>query len=302
MATTRKVTIFEGPDGGGKTTAAKLYAEKTGAVYIHHSSYPALSARGLGRIYVESLLPALLGYQDAVLDRSWWSEPVYAHALRGGLTRLDGPSLRMLDRLALRCAVKLVLCLPPLEAVTSNYLSRRQSELPRNIDELEHVYEQYACLDPSLPVSHYNYELEKNLNFDEVEESRTKSHLLAVRSAGNLSASYVLVGEEFAHVRDGDALYQWPFASFSRQGCSWWLTKQLTNHVEEAALLWVNVDQDFSQLNLEPKIVFALGTVAHKKLRELKIKHIMVPHPQSWKRFHHKDQYPLIAKLGEIHG
>ena len=40
MTLSRELTIFEGPDGAGKTTLAKAYAELTGARYVHFGPLP----------------------------------------------------------------------------------------------------------------------------------------------------------------------------------------------------------------------------------------------------------------------
>ena len=67
MRQCRRLTIFEGPDGSGKSTAAQAYAEATKAKYVHFPALPQVD-KSLGRIYVEAMLPALLGYQDVVFD------------------------------------------------------------------------------------------------------------------------------------------------------------------------------------------------------------------------------------------
>ena len=83
MKTSKKLTIFEGCDGSGKTTAAREFAEQTGAKYVHFHNLPRIK-KGLGRMYVEAMLPALLGYQEVVFDRSWLSETPYGEAFREG--------------------------------------------------------------------------------------------------------------------------------------------------------------------------------------------------------------------------
>ena len=82
-STSAKLTIFEGPDGGGKTTAAEKYAKETGAQYVHFGPLPHVKD-SLARVYVEAMMPAILGLQDVVFDRSWLSEIPYGTAFRGG--------------------------------------------------------------------------------------------------------------------------------------------------------------------------------------------------------------------------
>jgi polyphosphate kinase 2 (PPK2 family) len=111
MIDSKVLTIFEGPDGSGKTTAAREYAEQTGARYVHFPALPRVK-HGLGRMYVEAMLPALLGYHDVVFDRCWLSETPYGEAFREGQDRLTQADRRMLERLALRCGAVVVKCLP----------------------------------------------------------------------------------------------------------------------------------------------------------------------------------------------
>lgn len=293
-STSRKLTIFEGPDGGGKSTAAQQYAELTGAKYVHFASLPRVG-KNLGRIYVEAMLPALLGYQDVVFDRCWLSEMPYGIAFREGRDRLTGASRRMLERLAMRCGAVVVRCQPAWETVKANYLSRKHMEMLDNDGQLKTVYDLYANQPTSLPELGYDY-TSTLLNPTAIEDLRMPQHPLDVASAGNWHGRIVLVGESFAERKDNDAFYQWPFASFSGEGCSQWLTDQLDlAELDERDILWVNADQDLSVLlDLDVDRVIALGDAAYKQLYQLKIMAATVPHPQAWKRFNNKKRYPLF--------
>lgn len=289
----KKLTIFEGPDGSGKSAAAQKYAELTGARYVHFSALPRVG-KSLGRIYVEAMLPALLGYQDVVFDRSWLSELPYGVAFREGKDRLTPASRRMLERLAMRCGAVVVRCDPGWEAVKANYLSRKHIEMLDNEHQLKTVYDLYAEQTTDLPELVYNYADHPTAPCLLIEKRRMTQHPLNVASAGNWGAKIVLVGESFAERKDQDAFYQWPFASFSGEGCSQWLTDQL-GEVAESDLLWLNADQDLSVLyDLQPEKVIALGNQAYDQLYRLKITAATVPHPQSWKRFNTRQRYPLL--------
>ncbi len=290
-----KLTIFEGPDGGGKSTAAQAYAELTGAKYVHFSALPRVG-KNLGRIYVEAMLPALLGYQDVVFDRSWLSEMPYGVAFREGKDRLTAASRRMLERLAMRCAAVVVRCQPSYEVVKANYLSRKHIEMLDNEHQLKTVYDLYAEQTTDLPELVYDYTNHPKAPCLLIEKRRMKQHPLNVASAGNWDGKIVLVGESFAERKDQDAWYQWPFASFSGEGCSQWLADQLDLvEVGEGDLLWLNADQDLSVLyDLQPEKIIALGTQAYDQLYRLKIMAATVPHPQSWKRFNARQRYPLL--------
>lgn len=294
-----KLTIFEGPDGGGKSTAAKVFAESTGAKYVHFPALPHVS-RNLGRMYVEAMLPALLGYQDVVFDRCWLSEMPYGVAFREGRDRLTDASRRMLERLAMRCGAVVVKCQPEWETVKANYLSRKHMEMLDNEHQLKTVYDIYADQATDLPMLDYDY-TKGDLFADAklaltIEGLRMRQHPLDLASAGNWDGRVVLIGEAFAERKDCDAFYQWPFASFSSEGCSQWLTEKLDlTKVSEDEILWLSSDQDLSVLyDLNPERIITLGTEAYQQLYRLKIKAAIVQHPQSWMQFNHDQRYPLL--------
>lgn len=294
MTTSAKLTIFEGPDGSGKTTAAKQFAELTDAHYVHCGPYPHVSA-GLARLYVEAMMPAVLGHRDVVMDRSWLSEQPYGNAFRHGEDRLTDVGRRMLERLALRCGAVVVICRPSLATVKRNFQARARREMLDNDQQLEQVYQAYENPYTALSTLMFDYEKEKPLALmQRLDAWRSVPHPLNVASAGDLEAQVVLVGEAFTEVCEHDPLYQWPFASFGRSGCSWWLTEQLcTANVPEHELLWVNADQDLSWLADRERVI-ALGKEAAAALRRVGIKHVAVSHPQYWKRFEYFTRYPLL--------
>lgn len=303
----RALTIFEGPDGSGKSTAAGAYAKYTGAKYVHFGPLPRVKD-GLARMYVEAMLPALLGYQDVVFDRCWLSEVPYGVAFRAGADRL-GPDARcMLERLALRCGAVVVSCLPAWEVVRQNYLSRKELEYLESDDQLHQVYELYAAQDTELPALRFDYTTTQGGRpfylelADQIAAARLSQHPLAAATAGNWDAGIVLVGETFAERKNQDPWYQWPFASFSGEGCSSWLTTQLRlAGIREKELLWVNADQDLGTVIHAGCRPIALGTSAKAALEARGLEHDVIPHPQAWKRFHSGQRYPLLDLLSNYH-
>ena len=297
----RNITIFEGPDGAGKTTVARAYVELTGARYVHFDAMPRIN-KGLGRIYVEAMLPALLGYQDVVMDRSWLSEAPYAAIFRDGNVRTSLASRRMLERLALRCGAVVVQCYPPWEAVLASYRARRHLEMLESEEQLRHVYELYATRTTGLATVTYDYTTADkdltNLVWD-IDDSRFPLHPVGQATAGNLLAPHVLIGQSYAERKAHDAFYQWPFASFSGNGCSQWLTNYLIQaDISEYQLLWCNADQDLTWMEgLDDVKIIALGNVAHDRLLQLGHDAVLVPHPQVWRRFNTQQLYPLAFYL-----
>jgi hypothetical protein len=299
-ATSALLTIFEGCDGAGKTTAAKAYAEATGAKYVHFPALPRVT-KGLARMYVEAMLPAVLGYQDVVFDRSWLSETPYGLAFREGQDRLGVASKRMLERLALRCGAVVVWCDPGWEHVRESYVRRKHLEMLADASQLREVYDLYAVEPTDLDEVGFDY-TRGPLRLS--EGSRSK-HPLDLLSAGQWGAPTLIVGESFAERKDQDPFYQWPFASFSNHGCSQWLTNQLESiEHPERELLWVNSDQDLeavAELCPDFKLIVALGRRAKDKASMIWGQDVIeVPHPQHFKRFKSTARYPLLELLEKV--
>jgi len=316
-----RLTIFEGPDGAGKTTAAKLYAEATKARYVHFPALPMVT-RGLGRLYVEAMLPAILGFQPVVLDRCWLSEQPYGIAFRDGKDRLGAATCWMLERLALRCGAVVIKCRPAWETVQANYQARRATEMLKDERQLKLVYDLYTAQRTDLPEIHYDYTAMSHVDrtaqfarlFARTTSHRPWCHPIELASAGNWSAPILLVGEKFTHRRDHDAWYQWPFSSFSQVGCSRWFTEQLHEAgISEHNLLWCNADQ-LAQASpsiiseiLTNRHVVALGRAAAETVaylldvRGILTRPILLAqHPQAHKRSHSARPYPIIRQIKEI--
>lgn len=314
-AKTKAVTIFEGPDGAGKSTLAQEYAKCTGAKYIHHGPYKQVGD-GLARMFVESMLPALLGYQDVVLDRCWISEPIYADAFRNGDDRVGGARARILDRLALRCGAVVVKCLPPWAHVKATFNGRKdveyleddtqllrvygdyQRDLHTHLHEVEHDYTQHLGEVLSLVVM-------SRLNpLVEMQRSKSPCHSIRMNTSGNWDAPIVIVGEDFGEHKNNDAMYQSPFGSLNGSGCSLWLSDRLVEAgISEQSLLWVNADElkrvpEFFEWHAAKRFV-TLGDKATSLVKSVGLDHSPAPHPQYWKRFHYSRPYPLIDLLKE---
>jgi len=303
----KRVYIVEGPDGGGKSTFALALAEALGtAIVSHHGPYPNITTpAALARIYVDAMIPALTGEYDVVMDRSWLSEPIYGEVYRGGVTRIDSVTQRQLERLALRCGAVVINCRVPWEKTLATWEQRKGVEYLKTADALREVWELYGVLETSLLQFPRDYTVggpfvdPRRIIKEVAYQYVSPPHPLNQRTAGDWNAHIVLVGEAFAALKDGDHSYQWPFGSFHESGCSRWLTRQLDSlsGTTERDLLWVNADQldPIASAWLRSKNeVIALGVKASVRLTDLGINHRIVPHPQSWKRFHYQDVYPLL--------
>lgn len=309
--TCRRVTIFEGPDGSGKSTAAAKYAEATGARLVHCGPLPRVTARGLGRYYLEAMAPALDGYEDVVLDRCWISEPIYGRAFRGGLDRLGRAGRRLLERVAMRCDARVVLCLPPWETCHANWQARRAlgGELLDQEEQYQQVFAQYAPKAAQyrlteLPTYHYDYTAGQPLS---IYSSPMSLHDVDAPTAGHLGAKVLLVGDEPSAPTDYDWLRQYPLCGLHPGGCSRWLAATLHEaFVAESQLLWTNANAPRARQVVEAfratraGVRIALGDVAARQLKQWDVPAEVVPHPQYWKRFCRGKAYPLVSLLKEV--
>lgn len=306
MSTIRscELTIFEGPDGGGKSTAAKDYATATGAKYVHFRSLPNVTGRALARMYLEAMLPALHGYQPVVFDRCWLSEAPYGSVFRPHQPfRVDVAMMRMLERVAMRCGTRMVYCLPDIDVCLESFRSRRGEEMLEREEQLVAVYAYYRkqwesgqCALPTILFNYTKDDLERTL--DDVDYA-TENHLLSLPTVGNMLADVCLVGESFAERRDTDNWQQYPFVSFGRQGCSHWLAEYLQfNNISEVDLCWANADFDLRLLDesIGAQHYIALGASAAKALDEAGLSYSLVSHPQYQKRFKSDDNEYILAE------
>lgn len=285
-----KLTIFEGVDGSGKSTAAQDYAAKTGAAYVHLG--PFKGELQIAHHYAQAMLPAVRGEHDVVMDRSWLSERPYGNAFRDGADRL-GLRRRSLERLAMRAATVVVRCLPPWEAVRANF--GQKVEMLERESQLRHVYLAYKALRTSLHTVDYDYTEDRFEDVaDFIDGARTLAHPHP-RTAGHWHAPTLLVGEAASPPRSEDvADYQWPFGSFSQSGCSLWLAKRLEDAcVSEADLLWINAadatDAELQKLARGRRRVIALGAEAGLRVGC----DAVLPHPAHWRRFRSSEPYQL---------
>lgn len=156
----KTITIFEGPDGSGKTTLAKQYAARTGALYVHFDAL--YGVQNIHKYFMEAMMPALLGYKSVVLDRCWHSGPIYDLVFRN-MEPEDGRQnteiCALLDRAASFCNAVYVKCLPPEDTCIDNWKSRLESELVKSEGKMRAIHKLYKKQDSSvcLPIVVSNY-------------------------------------------------------------------------------------------------------------------------------------------------
>lgn len=247
----KSITIFEGVDGAGKTTVAKRYAKATGAKYIAFKEYPHMGP-GYNRMYLEAMLPALMGWEDIVFDRSWLSEWPYADAYRNGQRRLTLHAQRVLERVALRCQTCVVLCNPGLEAIEESYRRRKDSEMLKNMDQVRQVYNAYLYPYTVLPTVGYDYTLYPQEEGDihllsDIMKSRTQPVKAQVPVVGTQRAVLIVAGKYHHPVVECNLHTPIPFTDFNEAGRLSRLTSLLEEtHVREYKIMWVDTSWEHS--------------------------------------------------------
>jgi len=141
----KQIVIFEGCDCTGKTTAAKAYAAATGADYIHNGPYLGKTGSELFNVYFNQMEFSRLNDIPVVIDRCWVSENIYGRVLRGG-SRLSPDQTTELLEMAEHLDVEFIVCDPGLDQVKNTWLSRRQTELVVDTENLEKVWNYYSAL------------------------------------------------------------------------------------------------------------------------------------------------------------
>jgi thymidylate kinase len=323
MAMSLPIIILEGADGSGKSTLAdQLRDSIPEAHYVHLGDFKYIK-KSLGRVYVEAMLPAILGHRPVIMDRCWLSEEPYRNAFRPNENlRVDATDARMLERLALGCDAIVIHCRPRWETVKTTFMSRTHDEYLDNEEQLLKVREGYVKVMNRchLPVVKYDWQSQPDMPDALARRVHNKSMDLkdieGLPGAGAIYPEVLIVGESFAQQSEFDAFYQWPFASFSNKGCSRWLAYELDKEkIPENKLYWINADMLTDGvyidhvLNAFPTIhtIMPLGTKATMKVSSQLAnnpKYLALvesfPHPQYWKRFHYTLKYPFIQRLKEL--
>lgn len=325
------LALFEGPDGGGKTTAARALA---GAAFAYQHNGPpvfdadATDAAKRAQIFwwqLKALVPREHGAAGTIIDRSWPSEQVY-HQFAGRPDTFDPLTHRMFERFMLAHNGVVVMCLPKYATAHANWERRVRAgeELVTDVADYATMYEHYRDWTTTLPHVYFDYERESVGDLTKM--------LVAAGEAtydnpdpgtiyGNPGARILVVGEQYNHVANSA---DGPFVPFAGAGTNGrWLANQLElMALTEADLAWVNARTpvtghatDLAVLGRLPHVsaILALGNVAQRWAAEamhyarLKRGHayklFSAPHPAYWTRFHADESWPglqFAAELGAL--
>lgn len=294
--TPRNITIFEGPDGSGKTTIAKEYAARTGALYVHFEAY--YGVKDIYKFFIEAAQPALLGYQDVVFDRCWHSGPIYDVVFRNLLPheqRQTPEICLLLDRAVAHCNAVLVKCYPDQETCISNWKSRLDTELVKSEFKMRVIHNLYGLLENSvtLPSLEWDYTGEDNtidkLIQDIENERRVYNYADAVHivvSSGGKTNADVMIdipGVRFAPTTNEYKLAQ--VLGFNEDGYA-------GNVIGEELVKFLPVDTDFfeyfnvSNHDSHTQHIIAIGDDAIAAVERFVVALNTVPQPDIVKDIH----------------
>jgi hypothetical protein len=310
MTLCKKLTIFEGCDGSGKTTAAKAYAAATNARYVHFGPANNIGFE-LPRYYLEAMIPALLGYQDVVFDRSWISEEPYGRVFRDGQNRIGKANQLILENIAKRCGAVIVYCDPGINQCLKAWGGPDREEMIKEASTLKKIHATYLDFGTTLPVFNFDWQ------GADLEINRPLCHPLNSNSIGNPKADYILVIEEYGGFpKPGTLSFEFPYCVFQdyeigdpyqdNVHSSSRMVKHF-RHLFKDNLLIVATAADIMDFNfdLSLKTVIACGPGAEIGCLTLELKHILAQHPTCHESFEDAKSdknslYNVVLGLGLI--
>jgi hypothetical protein len=297
------IIILEGPDGSGKTTLAKYLQSRHDFQYVH-TGPP--TDNDLLEEYGRTLYDACRSSRNVVIDRLHVGERIYGPQLRGQ-DRLGRDGEVLIHRLISAYGARLVFCLPPYEVALSNWKSRFAEGM--ELIEKEAIYQKvYAAYRATMNDVFYNAAVwfdytRMSLDLAAAMASGINAFgMLPNGVIGSAMPTFLIVGEQ----ANQDYL-DLPF--FSKSGSSKYLNDCLAEAgYQERSIALVNaLTLDGSRMPLDEICssigelkVIALGTHAHSVLDFFRVKHVTVPHPSYWKRFHAGSREVYVKQLREI--
>lgn len=291
--------IIEGCDKSGKTTLAREISKRFNYEYQHFGA-PGPEP---GREYAEFLLNLK---RPTVCDRFYIGEQVYGPLLRGKslITNLQKAVIERLCRLrgaiVIYAQTPLEVCQERLAKSKDEDVTLKENEIAwkmfREVIEETHITP--MCLyDSSKPdsINTLLAQLAPVLN-----TMRQMSGLASVYCSGIgtiFGDKMVVVGESL------NERVTWIGKPFDRGVSSEFLYSCLREaSVPESKLYFCNADKltveeatFIRQGDTTPWL--ALGDKAHRKLSDLQIDHVWIPHPQYWKRFKNGERAEYVGMI-----
>ncbi len=296
---TNVLIILEGPDLAGKTTLANKLLVRTAADYGRDTM---LIHRGPPTSHpLDEYVRPLLSYrpnrdQHIVIDRWHLGEIVYPRIL-GRPTQMTPGIRRYVDAFLHSRGALLVHVDAPDDELITRY--KQRGDDVRSLDQVLAAAREFRVVakDNTLPAMHFT-SVDDIVEAAYHREQTAHSSLLTHYYSTLVGAPYPITlyvgdtrgcysGKRCTHSPTHHPLFP-AFGPYPNT-CGAFLMELLHDQYEIALCNINDVDSVYDQaLHLASHIV-ALGRNASKTLRRMHITHMVVPHPQYVKRFHHRD-------------
>jgi hypothetical protein len=303
----KPLLILEGPDCGGKTTLAETLEREHGYRRVHMG--PPGPQHPYEQ-YMEALADAAIRQKQGidtrpvVFDRLHLGERVYGPQLRGE-DKLGAALTRQLDRVIMGLNGAIVYCRTDTETTLEIWRDRNAKglELVKNEGQMRAIIDRYDAIMAEQASTKLRHDWQTQWTAGALLEVSQREQRNVGPGIGHWTEGVtLLIGERIN--REFRGSIDWPFTGIGAS--SLWLTEQLISWgVSENDLYWVNaksplgddLDPSFIE-KLRPKKIIALGNLAEGWCRFVaKCQFSTVEHPQFWKRFRHKEPYPLKELL-----
>ena len=300
-----RLTIFEGPDGGGKTTIIKNYFQ--GHDVVNHGPYEGIPV--ILPKYLKPMLKLRTFPIPMVYDRCWLAESIYGAVYRKGNDRLGSGGIRMLERVAYSVRAVVVLCMPEFHICQDAFNKRKfyGEEYLDNDNQLLQVYEGYKELKYAthLPLIIFDWTRHGYQGLiDLIEINRPRENEGPGIGHWNPGHVVLMVGEA---PNKGDLVFV--AGRGLKGGCSYWLANYMDRlGIPEGRLYWINAhdvkgkptDPSFVE-HLQPVRTVAFGKTAWAWCKQYGLTNIYeCEHPNYWKRFHYNDVWESFESAMRI--
>ena len=286
--------ILEGPDGSGKSHLLERMKKPDSAFY-------RWGKRHYSKSDFRWMLHDLWADPDRfIYDRAYLSEQIYGPLLRDE-DKIGKSGRRMLDRVALSKQGIVVLCIPPFEVAKKAWASRKEEELIQDGNLYNQLYSEYLSLETDLPIIQYDWTVDTYMDLERRLLEAMPNKNLGYGIGNYSGSSTLLVGDMVKHRGQFEACFCWD------QGSAPWLADKLEEaSIPEDRLYWINARNYLGRVNpadfiekMNPENIVALGNKAASWCDNNSLAYEKVKHPQYWKRFKSKEEYPLIPLLKE---
>jgi hypothetical protein len=311
-----KTIILEGPDGAGKSTLAKAFADV--GYHIVPFGVPPKAAQRSEESIFHFFFDRVYEWQTAhdhpvVFDRFHLSDRIYGPLMRGG-TPMTPRAEALIERYLEAIDAQVILCLPPRRTAFANWRARPGQEYVKDFRIFEKVYDGYVNL---------LFDDIRNRNFlwYDFTRVRTGSFVNGVKDwhgwplpagvVGSQRPKFLFIGERPGPGEGPDLPFVTP------RNCSGWLFDAIreagyeeseiafANAASNTGTLWdlESIANDLRRRNCGELTIIALGKFAAERMLNscaCEPACHQLPHPQYAKRFESKHRPSYVSTLRKI--